>query len=76
MDGIREKLKGWKTIIFNLVMGGVVIWGMLRPEDSVPSVEEATGLLDSLMASLDQILLVVGNILLRLRTNTAVGKSA
>lgn len=66
-------VKGYKTVIFNVLIGLLMVWKAVSPESELPTPELLNGLLDSLYASLEAIL-VVGNIVLRAVTNTAVGR--
>jgi hypothetical protein len=68
-----ELVKGYKTVVFNVLIGLVMVWKAVSPESELPTPELLNGLLDSLYASLEAIL-VVGNIVLRAVTNTAVGR--
>jgi len=68
-----ETVKGYKTIAFNVIVGLLLVWRAVRPADEIPSSEQVSALLDSLYASLDAIL-VVGNLVLRAMTNTALGR--
>lgn len=70
---MRETVKGYKTIAFNVIVGLLLVWRAVRPADEIPSSEQVSALLDSLYASLDAIL-VVGNLVLRAVTNTALGR--
>ncbi len=70
---MRETVKGYKTVVFNVLIGLVMVWKAVSPESELPTPELLNGLLDSLYASLDAIL-VVGNIVLRAVTNTSVGR--
>ena len=68
-----ELVKGYKTVIFNVLIGLVMVWKAVSPESELPTSEMLSGLLDTLYASLEAILLV-GNIVLRAVTNTAIGR--
>lgn len=68
-----EMVKGYRTIIFNVLIGLFMVWKAVSPESELPTPDMLNGLLDSLYASLDSIL-VVGNIVLRAVTNTSVGR--
>jgi hypothetical protein len=68
-----ELVKGYKTVVFNVLIGLVMVWKAVSPESELPTPELLNGLLDTLYASLEAIL-VVGNIVLRAVTNTAVGR--
>lgn len=70
---MRETVKGYKTVVFNVLIGLVMVWKAVSPESELPTPELLNGLLDSLYASLEAIL-VVGNIVLRAVTNTSVGR--
>ena len=68
-----ELVKGYKTVVFNVLIGLVMVWKAVSPESELPTPEMLNGLLDALYASLEAIL-VVGNIVLRAVTNTAIGR--
>jgi hypothetical protein len=68
-----ELVKGYKTVVFNVLIGLVMVWKAVSPESELPTPEMLNGLLDTLYASLEAIL-VVGNIVLRAVTNTALGR--
>jgi hypothetical protein len=68
-----ELVKGYKTVIFNVLIGLVMVWKAVSPESELPTPEMLSGLLDTLYASLEAIL-VVGNIVLRAVTDTAIGR--
>jgi len=68
-----ELVKGYKTVVFNVLIGLVMVWKAVSPESELPTPEMLNGLLDTLYASLEAIL-VVGNIVLRAVTNTAIGR--
>lgn len=70
-------LKGYRTIVFNVIMLGFMIatqQGWIGSEDA-PTGEQVSGWLDHLDAVLTG-LWAVGNIALRFATNTPVGKAA
>jgi hypothetical protein len=68
-----ELVKGYKTVVFNVLIGLVMVWKAVSPESELPTPEMLNGLLDTLYASLEAIL-IVGNIVLRAVTNTAIGR--
>lgn len=70
-----EKLKGWRTLSFNVLMGILALWRTLRPEDTLPADDMLEMLLNAIFASLESIT-VVGNVFLRFKTNTAIFKKA
>jgi hypothetical protein len=68
-------LKGYRTIVFNAIMLGIMILaqqGVITPEQS-PSGEAVNAFLDNLDAIL-ATLWGVGNVALRVVTNTPVGQ--
>ena len=68
-------LKGYRTIIFNLVMTALMVVKMLRPDLETPGEVEVGSGLDVL----DQAMVFVwgiGNLFFRVITNTSVGKKA
>ena len=66
-------LKGYRTVIFNVIVGLLMVWRAVAPGDEIPSESQVSTLLDSLLGSLDAVL-VVGNIVLRKFTTTAIGE--
>jgi len=69
-----DKIKGYKTLAFNAIMGALLLWKMLKPDAPVP--EGAESMVTILLDNMEEVITVIGNILLRLKTNTAVGKSS
>lgn len=69
-------LKGYRTLIFNGIMGVVMIVRAVWPDAAVPDEAEVGGVLDKLIESLDMIIAVAGNIWLRFVTTTPVAKAA
>lgn len=65
-------LKGYKTIIFNGIMGVILLIRAVMPDVVVPDEAEVNSILDSLLANLDSIIAIVGNIWLRFVTTTPV----
>ena len=66
-------LQGYKTVIFNVVVGGLLIVRTLDPNASVPDEEQVTAVLDLL----DKVLIAAlpfGNLLLRYITRTSIFK--
>lgn len=66
-----DSLKGYRTVIFNVIMGLLLIWRSVAPGDEIPTDSQVQTLVDSVFSALDAIL-VVGNILLRKVTDTPV----
>lgn len=66
-------LKGYKTIIFNVVMGLVMILRALSPESELPDAENVEDTIDSLDAALTAVW-GVGNIILRAITDSPIFK--
>lgn len=69
-----KSLTGYRTLLFNAIMAAVLIFNAASPETEVPTAEEVSGFLDQLLANLDSIIAVVGNIILRFFTKTPVGE--
>ena len=65
-------LVGYKTVLFNTIMGAILLVRAALPNAEVPAVEEVSGILDGLLAHADQIILVVGNLVLRYFTKTPI----
>jgi hypothetical protein len=68
-----EKAKGYKTVIFNVSVGLLMVWRAADPSATLPDENQLNTVLDSVFASLDA-LLVVGNLFLRAVTDTQVFK--
>jgi hypothetical protein len=69
-------LVGYRTIIFNAVMALVFVYQALAPDAEVPDEAAVGGFLDGLLAQLDVIITIAGNVFLRFQTKTAVFKGA
>ena len=67
-------LKGYKTIIFNAVMGLIMLVRAVMPDVVLPDEAEVNSTLDSLLANADAIITVIGNLWLRFVTTTPVFK--
>ena len=66
-------LKGWKTILFNLVMGSMLLIRVVIPSAELPDDTAVHSVIDGL----DQFLIVampVGNMILRAITNSSIFK--
>ena len=70
-----DKIKGYRTLVFNGIMAALLLWRTLRPSDPVPDDATITTIIDMLFKSLDVVTLI-GNVFLRFKTDTPVGKSA
>lgn len=68
-----ERIKGYKTVVFNVLVGLLLVWKAVSPESELPSQDMLSQLVDSLYGALDAIL-VVGNIVLRAVTDTTIGR--
>ena len=66
-------LKGYRTIIFNVVMTALMVLKMWKPDIEIPGAEEISGGLDMLDAGL-AFVWGLGNLFFRVITNTAVGQ--
>ena len=67
-----KSVKGYKTIIFNVVMGAVLIYNALVPDAPVPTQEEVGGIVDQVLDNLDALITVGGNLWLRFVTTSPV----
>lgn len=65
-------LKGWRTVIFNVVMGGVLFWNQVIPDQQI-SPDEVTGAWNHLEAALISVY-AIGNLVLRAVTDTRIGE--
>jgi hypothetical protein len=66
-------MKGFKTVAFNILLGGTLIARMFNPDAPLPDAETVAGTVDLV----DQALatgLVVGNLVLRAVTNSPIFK--
>ena len=43
-----ELVKGYKTVVFNVLIGLVMVWKAVSPESELPTPEMLNGLLDTL----------------------------
>lgn len=66
-----EQLKGYRTIVFNLIMTIVMVLAMWSPGESWPTQPEVNAFLDSLEIVLTFVW-GLGNIVLRAITNTPI----
>ncbi len=66
-----KALKGYKTIIFNVLMSLTMVIRLWKPEVELPEATAVSGALDSLDAALSAIW-GVGNIWLRAVTDTKI----
>ena len=69
-----DKLKGFKTILFNVVMTVVMCFRLWMPEAELPGEADVTAAVDALDAALTAVW-GVGNLLLRAVTDSKVFKS-
>jgi hypothetical protein len=67
-------LTGYKTMLFNTIMGVILLVRAVIPDADVPGAEEVSGYLDTLLAHADAVILVIGNLVLRYFTKTPVFK--
>lgn len=66
-------LKGYRTVIFNIIMTAVMTMKMWMPESDLPDADSINHAIDGLDAAIT-LIWGVGNILLRAVTNTPVFK--
>jgi len=65
-------LSGYKTVIFNVIIGLVLLVRAFSPDADLPTDEEVSSTLDQLLSNADAIIAVVGNLWLRFVTKTPV----
>lgn len=65
-------MKGYRTIVFNVIMTLVMILKMFNPEAEVPTGEEVGGAVDAVEAAIASVW-GVGNVILRAVTTTKIG---
>ena len=68
-----ENLKGYRTVIFNLVMTVVMVFSLWKPGESWPGASEINSFLDSFEVAF-AFLWGLGNIVLRAVTDTPIFK--
>jgi len=66
-------MKGYKTIVFNVIMAALAALRILAPESVLPSDVDVNAALDAVDAALAAVL-VIGNLILRAFTSTKIGK--
>jgi hypothetical protein len=68
-------LQGYRTVLFNVIMGTLLLIRAAVPGADVPTEGEVGGMLDSLIGHADAIILLIGNLILRYFTKTAIFKA-
>lgn len=63
--------KGYKTVVFNIVMGAVMLVRALSPDVELPSEDQVNSAFDAVEAGLTAIW-TVGNLLLRAITDSPI----
>lgn len=66
-------LKGYRTIIFNVIMAGLLVIRGLHPTAELPDETAINALLDGILGSVEAIT-IIGNLILRAFTSTPVGQ--
>jgi hypothetical protein len=66
-------MKGFKTIIFNALMGIIALWKIYFPEQEMPGEAEVQAAVDVFWQILSGVT-VAGNVLLRFVTKTPIFK--
>jgi len=66
-------LKGYKTVVFNVVMAGIALVHVFNPGAELPGAEAVQGATDSFMAGVAAIW-GVGGVVLRALTNSTMFK--
>ena len=67
-------LKGYRTIIFNVIMTALMILKMWQPETEIPGGEEISTGLDMVDAAI-AFVWGIGNLIFRAITDTSIGES-
>ena len=66
-----DKLKGYRTVIFNVIMGIIMLVRVFNPDAQLPADEAVNQALDATSAALDAVWLV-GNLVLRAITDSPI----
>jgi len=66
-------MKGYRTIIFNVIMAALAAIRILAPESVLPSDIDVNAALEAVDAALAAVL-VIGNLILRAFTDSKIGK--
>jgi len=66
-------MKGYKTILFNVVMAALAALRVLSPESVLPSDVDVNAALEAIDAALAAVL-IIGNLILRAVTSTKIGQ--
>jgi len=68
-----EKIKGFKTIAFNIIMSVIMMLTLWSPESDLPTGDQVQGALTGLEEALT-LIWGVGNLILRAVTNSSIFK--
>jgi hypothetical protein len=66
-------MKGYRTIIFNVIMAGLAALRILSPESILPSDVDVNAALTAVDEAIAAVL-VIGNLILRAFTDSKIGK--
>lgn len=66
-----KALQGWKTVVFNSIMGLIALVHVINPGAELPGQEAVQGVVDNGEA-LFTVILAVGNVILRAVTSSPI----
>jgi hypothetical protein len=66
-------LKGYRTVIFNVIMAGLLVVRGVFPEAELPDEAAVNTLIDGILGSIEAIT-IIGNLILRAFTTTPIGQ--
>lgn len=66
-------LKGYRTVIFNVVMAALLVIRGVFPEAELPDETAVNALIDGILGSVEAIT-IIGNLILRAFTTTPIGQ--
>ena len=69
-----SKLKGWRTVTFNVIMTLIMTYMLFKPNADLPSANDVNGALTSVEAAITAVW-GLGNVFLRAITDTPIGRS-
>ncbi len=68
-----SSLKGFRTVIFNIIMGAIMVIRAFNPEAELPDEVAVQGAVDAVDAAISSVWLV-GNLILRAITDSSIFK--
>jgi hypothetical protein len=66
-------LKGYRTVIFNVIMAGLLVLRGIFPDAELPDETAINTMLDGLLGSVE-VITIIGNLILRAFTTTPIGQ--